>query len=107
MSDRQFRGTWNVADYHGDLYAFSDVRFERTDRKSIVVAYLLWFFLGGLAAHRFYLGYNNSGVAMVLLLAGTLFIGIAAFLSPVLYIGLILWSLWVLADAVMIPFMAR
>ncbi|MGQ2931427.1 MAG: TM2 domain-containing protein [Sphingopyxis sp.] len=95
------------AEYNGDLYAFSDVRFERRDQKSILVAYLLWFFLGGVAAHRFYLGYNNSGIAMVLLLAGTLVVGIAAFLSPILYIGLILWSLWVLADAVMIPFMAR
>lgn len=96
-----------MADYNGDLYAFSNVRFERTDEKSIVVAYLLWFFLGGIAAHRFYLGYNNSGIAMVLLLAGSLVFGIAAFLSPILYVGLLAWGLWVLADAVMIPFMAR
>ena len=64
-------------------------------------------FLGGLAAHRFYLGYTNSGIAMVLWLAGTLVFGIAAFLSPILYIGLTIWSLWVLADMVLIPFMAR
>jgi TM2 domain-containing membrane protein YozV len=96
-----------MATYHGDLNATTHVRFANHNQKSILVAYLLWFFLGGLAAHRFYLGYTNSGIAMVLLLAGTLVVGIAAFLSPILYIGLILWSMWVLADAVMIPFMAR
>lgn len=96
-----------MATYHGDLAATSNIRFERHDRKSLLVAYLLWFFLGGLAAHRFYLGYTNSGIAMVLLLAGTLVFGIAAFLSPILYIGLTIWSLWVLADMVLIPFMAR
>lgn len=96
-----------MAEYNGDLYAFSDVRFARSDQKSILLAYLLWFFLGGIGAHRFYLGYNNSGIAMALLLAGTLVFGIAAFLSPILYVGLLIWGLWVLADAVMIPFMAR
>jgi TM2 domain-containing membrane protein YozV len=83
------------------------VRFERTDQKSIVIAYLLWFFLGGIGAHRFYLGYNGSGIAMVLLLAATLVFGIAAFSSAILYAGLIIWSLWVLLDAFLIPFMAR
>ena len=30
--------------------------------KSKVVAYLLWFFLGSLSAHRFYLGKVGSGI---------------------------------------------
>lgn len=37
------------------------------DAKSIVVAYLLWVFLGCLGAHRFYLARTGSGVVMLLL----------------------------------------
>ncbi len=39
--------------------------------KSKGVAYLLWFFLGGFSAHRFYLGKVASGV--LYLLTGQLF----------------------------------
>ena len=34
--------------------------------KSKGVAYLLWFFLGGLSAHRFYLGKIGSGILYLL-----------------------------------------
>lgn len=40
--------------------------------KSKTVAYLLWFFLGGLSAHRFYLGKIGSGI--LYLLTGQLFL---------------------------------
>jgi TM2 domain-containing membrane protein YozV len=36
------------------------------DGKSAVVAYLLWFFLGVFAAHRFYLGRPLSAVLQIL-----------------------------------------
>ena len=39
--------------------------------KSKTVAYVLWFFLGGLSAHRFYLG--KYGSAILYLLTGQLF----------------------------------
>ena len=38
--------------------------------KSTVVAYLLWFFLGGLGIHRFYLGRPISGIFYLLTLGG-------------------------------------
>ena len=34
--------------------------------KSKGVAYLLWFFLGGLSAHRFYLGQTGMGILYLL-----------------------------------------
>ena len=40
--------------------------------KSKGVAYLLWFFLGGFSAHRFYLGKVGSGI--LYLLTGQLFL---------------------------------
>jgi TM2 domain-containing membrane protein YozV len=36
------------------------------DGKSAVVAYLLWFFLGVFAAHRFYLGRPLSAILQIL-----------------------------------------
>lgn len=41
-------------------------------RKKGVVAYLLWFFLGGLGAHRFYMGKPISGLILLII---TLFAG--------------------------------
>src|SRR5690625_7789652 len=36
-------------------------------KKSMVVAYLLWFFLGGAGAHRFYIGKTGSAITMLVL----------------------------------------
>ena len=36
-------------------------------KRSLLVAYLLWFFLGALGAHRFYFKKIGSGIAMVIL----------------------------------------
>jgi TM2 domain-containing membrane protein YozV len=39
-------------------------------KKSSGVAYLLWFALGVVGAHRFYLGNKGMGIAMILTLGG-------------------------------------
>jgi TM2 domain-containing membrane protein YozV len=68
--------------------------------KSLGTAYLLWFFLGGLSAHRFYLGFPASGaiqVGLVMLSYGLIFSK-----SAVGMILLLAWSVWLLADAILI-----
>ncbi len=51
--------------------------------KSTFVAYLLWFFLGGLGAHRFYLGRPISAILFILTLGGrTIWWIIDLFLIP-------------------------
>ena len=55
--------------------------------KSTVVAYLLWFFLGGLGIHRFYLGRPISGIFYLLTLGG--FLGIGCFIDLFLIPGMV------------------
>jgi len=64
------------------------------DRKtSLVVAYLLWFFLGAWGAHRFYLGRKGSAIAMLIL--------------GLTFVGLLVTGIWALVDAFLIPGIAQ
>ncbi len=49
------------------------------EKKSLLVAYLLWFFLGYVGAHRFYLGKLISGLVMLVLSAVVLALTIVSF----------------------------
>jgi TM2 domain-containing membrane protein YozV len=69
------------------------------NKKSMGVSYLLWFFPGGLGAHRFYNGRTGSGIAQLALLivgAVTSAIGVGLFLLAAL-------GVWALVDAFLIP----
>lgn len=67
------------------------------EKKSTAVAYLLWFFLAGFGAHRFYLGRPGSAVVQILL-----------FLSGILLlVPLIPYVIWIIVDAFLIPGMIR
>lgn len=68
------------------------------NRKSNGVSYLLWFFLGGFGAHRFYLGRNGSAIAQLLL-------GLLGWLP--LFMGWVVLGIWLLVDAFLIPGMVR
>lgn len=78
------------------------MRFEAA-KKSVLVAYLLWFFLGWLGLHRFYLGYVVSGLLMLALW------GVGTLLSVIFigYVILVVPFLWWLLDLILIPGMAR
>lgn len=69
------------------------------NRKSVGVAYLLWFFLGSAGGHRFYTGKTGSAVAMLALTV--LGIGLS-----VIGVGLVLLAavgIWAIVDAFLIP----
>ena len=74
-------------------------------QKSVGIAYLLWFFFGAVGAHRHYLGFHTSAVVQ----AGLWLMGWAMVLSMNLYAlpVLLIVSLWMLADAFMIPSLCR
>lgn len=70
----------------------------QANMKSTGIAYLLWFFLGGLGVHRFYLGRNGSAIIQLLL-------GLFGWLP--IFAGWVVLGVWVLIDAFLIPGIAR
>jgi TM2 domain-containing membrane protein YozV len=68
-------------------------------KKSTGVAYLLWFFLGWLGVHRFYLGSTGSGAAMAV-------ISVISWITVFVGVGLLGWlviGIWWMVDAFLIP----
>jgi TM2 domain-containing membrane protein YozV len=63
------------------------------NKKTAVVAYLLWFFLGLLGGHNFYL--KRTGVAVGL--------AVAQLILSLTMVGLVITIVWVLIDAFLIP----
>lgn len=65
------------------------------------MAYLFWFILGGLGAHRFYLGFPTSGAIQAATWFGSwLLIATGFFPAIVTLLG---GGVWVLVDAFLIP----
>jgi TM2 domain-containing membrane protein YozV len=79
-----------IAEMDDDLRA--RLEFEAR-RKSVGAGYILWLLLGFLGAHRFYLGKTGSGIVQLLMCLSI--------------IGIIPLAFWWIADAFMIPGMAR
>jgi TM2 domain-containing membrane protein YozV len=59
------------------------------NKKTALVAYLLWFFLGWFGGHNFYLGRTGVAVAQLIL--------------SLTVVGLLITIVWVLVDAFLIP----
>lgn len=70
------------------------------NKRSMVISYVLWFFLGGFGAHRFYNGRNGGGVAQLLLTIFGVLLLLAMGLGLILLVPV--W-IWVLVDAFLIP----
>jgi TM2 domain-containing membrane protein YozV len=72
-------------------------------KKSVLLAYLLWFFLGYFGIHRIYLGRVASGlVQLVLLVVG--WVTTLILIGWLILAGLVVW--WLL-DALLIPGMTE
>ena len=68
-------------------------------KRSVLIAYLLWIFLGGVGAHRYYNGRVGTGLAIM----GLTVLG---WLTLALVIGaafLLAAAVWVIVDAFLIP----
>lgn len=69
------------------------------NKKSLLVAYLLWFFLGFLAAHRFYVGATTSALILVALWL----VGMALSVILIGHVILLIPAVWWVIDAFLIP----
>ena len=68
------------------------------NRKSLVLTLVLWFFLGSLGAHRFYLG--HTGTASVQL--GLAVIGWLTVFLVIGFIPLLALGIWLIVDLIQI-----
>jgi TM2 domain-containing membrane protein YozV len=73
------------------------------NKKSGLIAYLLWFFVGMFGGHRFYLGSTGPAIAQLVI---TL-ISIVLCLVMVGIVGLLAVGIWVFIDAFLIPGMVQ
>ena len=72
-------------------------------KKSMLVSYVLWWFLGMFGAHRFYLG--RTGTAVVMLVITLLSIPLTFLFIGFLSLGAM--GIWWIIDAFMIPAIVR
>ena len=75
------------------------------NKKNLIVAYLLWIFVGWFGIHRMYLGKTVTGFAQLALwlacaVLGVLTLGIG-------YVLFLIPALWLLIDAFLIPGITR
>jgi len=97
MSNPENQGRSGLSDDAKALMAFESAK------KSACIAYLLWFFFGGLGIHRFYLGRTGSGIAQLVLFIVSLILTFA-FIGA---FGFIVLGIWVIVDAFLIPGISR
>jgi TM2 domain-containing membrane protein YozV len=79
------------------------------EKKSMVLAYILWFFFGTFGGHCFYLGKTGQGiirlaafvVALAMMMSGSL---AASHYATIIFVVL---AIWVLVDLFLIPRMIR
>ena len=77
--------------------------------KSLALAYILWFILGGISAHRFYLGdFRGALQQLGCLFFGGALVGFATatrtgFPGAIGAIAIVFGMLWILADVFLLP----
>ena len=77
-------------------------------QKSRLIAYLLWFFLGGFAAHRIYCARYVSAALQVMLGIVAVVLAVASPKDPSVWGWVFFfYALWRLADLLLIPGMCR
>jgi TM2 domain-containing membrane protein YozV len=82
-------GTRQAIQQQGGLTSDTRAMMFEANKKTALVAYILWFFLGMLGGHNFYL--KRTGVA------------VAQLLLTLTVVGMVTTIVWVIVDAFLIP----
>jgi TM2 domain-containing membrane protein YozV len=87
-----------MAQYHGDLHMHAKPLYRADTSRQMAIELLLLFFLGGLGAHRFYMGKTGSGLALLSLSGfGVLFGGLVGGIKLALIVMAVIF-LWLVMD---------
>jgi len=81
-------------------YFFGDPR-----KRTLLLAYVYWYFCAPIGLHRIYCGHKDSGFAQAGLFFGAILLAFIWLPMAVLSIGV--WFVWILADLFLIPGMMR
>jgi hypothetical protein len=103
VASERSRGAEGAARNGGSASEESYLRSIRPER-SLLMAFLLWFILGQVSAHRFYLGAYRSAMIQVGLFV--LWFGLALSspmesydtVGPVVMILIAVWAIWIIGD---------
>lgn len=74
-------------------------------KRTLMMAYIYWYFCAPIGMHRIYCGHKESGLAQMALFFGAIVLAIIWVPLGLLSIGA--WLLWILADLFLIPGMMR
>lgn len=103
MSDARGQDDWRDRDWRDDGPRVSEDTRARlmydANKKSVLIAYVLWFFLGFLGGHRFYMGKTGTAIAQLLMFLSAIVTSVIL-IGGLIFIALIIW---VLIDAFRIP----
>ena len=84
-----------------------EIMLYEAQKKSSGVAYLWWFLLGFLGAHRFYLKRPGSGIAQAIANIGGTWLAFRDMGNTAGWVLAVIGGLWVLVDMFLIPGMVR
>jgi TM2 domain-containing membrane protein YozV len=73
------------------------------NKKSVAVAYLLWFFFGMLGVHRFYLGETGTAITILVLTV----VSCLLMFVVIGFFTIAIPAIWTLVDLFLIPGIAR
>lgn len=74
-------------------------------KRTLMMAYIYWYFCAPIGLHRIYCGHKDSGLAQLGLFFGAILL--AFIWVPMGVLSIVLWFLWILADLFLIPGMMR
>lgn len=74
-------------------------------KRSLMLAYVYWYFCAPIGLHRIYCGEKDTGLAQMALFFGALLL--AFIWVPLAVVSIGVWFVWILADLFLIPGMMR